>query len=176
VSATSGPRESGTRHEVCPVEAIPPGERRIVEVDGLSIGVFNVDGEFYALANVCPHQLAELCRGEVGGVVTSEGVGDYGWEREGQVVRCPRHKWAFDVTTGESVFNPHLRTRTFDVEVEERAGENVHGDGEGDDAEPDAEPETARQVEEYGTTLSGDEPPVDTYDVEVEDEVVVLYV
>lgn len=172
MSTSSEPSPTGTRHEVCSVDELPPGERRIVEVSGLSIGVFNVDGEFYALANVCPHQLAELCRGEIGGVVTSEGVGDYGWEREGEVVRCPRHKWAFDVTTGESVFNPHLRTRTFDVEVEpsEDAGRASAGKGGSID------PETARQVEEYGTALSGEEPPVDTYDVEVEDEVVVLYV
>lgn len=147
-----------TRHEVCPASELPPGERTIVEVEGLSIGVFNVDDEFYAMANVCPHQLAELCRGTVGGLVTSNRPGEYEREREGRIVRCPRHKWAFDVTTGESVFNPHLRTRTFDVEVEEV------GD------------EMAAEVEEYGTALSGEEPPVDTYDVEVEDEVVVLYV
>lgn len=147
-----------TRHAVCPVSELPPGERTIVEVDGLSIGVFNVDGEFYALANVCPHQLAELCRGPIGGVVTSSRPGEYDWEREGRIVRCPRHKWAFDITTGESVFNPHVGTRTFDVAVES------------------LDPEDAAEVEEYGTELSGDPPPVDTYDVEVEDEVVVLYV
>jgi nitrite reductase/ring-hydroxylating ferredoxin subunit len=168
------------RHEVCPVRELPPGERRIVEVEGLSysIGVFNVDGEYHALANVCPHQLAELCRGAVGGLVTSEEVGEYGWEREGEIVRCPRHKWAFDVTTGESVFNPHLRTRTFEVEVEARGGEATGSGDDGVDAGrgEEVDPETQRQRAEYGTALSGDEPPVDTYDVEVEDEVVVLYV
>lgn len=167
MSAGSDSAPTGTRHEVCPVADLPPGERRIVEVSGLSIGVFNVDGEFHALANVCPHQLAELCRGALGGVVTADGVGEYGFEREGRVVRCPHHKWAFDVTTGESVFNPHLRTRTFEVAIE--GSEHA---AEGDDVDP----ETAREVETYGTELSGEEPPVETYDVEVEDEVVVLYV
>ena len=71
------------RHEVCPAAAIPPGERRIVELSGLSIGIFNLDGEFYALANVCPHQLGNLCEGPVGGVTTAEGVGEFGYEREG---------------------------------------------------------------------------------------------
>lgn len=143
-----------TRHEVCPVEELPPGERTIVEVSGLSIGVFNVDGDFYGLLNTCPHQLADLCRGTVGGLVTSSAVGEYDFERDGQVIRCPRHKWAFDITTGESVFNPHLATRTFDVE-----------------AEPHEE-----DISEYGTSLEGDAPPVETFEVDVEDEVVVVYV
>ena len=147
------------RHEVCPVSALPPGERRIVEVSGLSIGVFNIDGEFYGLLNVCPHQLADLCAGQLGGLVTAPSVGEYEFERDGEIVRCPRHRWAFDVKTGESVFNPHLRTRSFDVETEPSEGEKA-----------------STQREEYGTELRGEEPPVDTYDVEVEDEQVVLYV
>ena len=188
MSASEEPSTAGTRHEVCPVEELPPGERAIVEVDGLSIGVFNVDGAFYALANVCPHQLAELCRGPIGGLVTSEAVGEYGWDREGEIVRCPRHKWAFDVKTGESVFNPHLRTRTFDVEVEASNDDGASGgDGDGDGPNEDGADATAgdadsvdaeaeRQRVEYGTPLSGEEPPVETYDVEVEDELVVVYV
>lgn len=147
-----------TRHEVCPVEDLAPGERRIVEVSGLSIGVFNVDSEFYALNNVCPHQLAPLCEGRITGTVTSEKVGEYDWEKDGQIVQCPWHHWEFDIKTGESVFNPHkVRTRTFDVEVETRA--------RGDDS----------QMSCYGTSLQGEEPPVETYDVEVEDDIVVLY-
>lgn len=147
------------RYEVCPEEALPPGERTIVDADGVSVGVFNVDGEFYALANACPHQLAELCRGQIGGHVTAPEVGEYETERDGQIIRCPRHRWAFDIKTGESVFNPHVRARTFDVDTE-AASDRDDGD---------------RQVERYGTALRGEEPPIETYDVEVEDEVVVLY-
>ena len=44
-------------------DEIPPGSRKIVEVDGRSIGVFNVDGEFLALRNRCPHQGGPLCEG-----------------------------------------------------------------------------------------------------------------
>ena len=143
-----------TRHEVCPIAELPPGERTIVDVDGLSIGVFNIEGQLYGLLNTCPHQLAELCRGKISGYVTSSKVGEYDFERDGQIIRCPRHKWAFDITTGESVFNPHLKTRTFEVETEE------------------VDPEVAA----FGTSLEGEAPPVETYDVEVEDEIVVVYV
>lgn len=144
-----------TRHEICSIEELPPGARTIVEVDGLSIGVFNVDGELYGLLNTCPHQLADLCRGTIGGYVDSTAPGEYTWERDGEIIRCPRHKWAFDITTGESVFNPHLQTRTFDV---------------------DTEPVDGATTTEYGTQLEGEAPPVETFDVDVENEVVVLYV
>jgi nitrite reductase/ring-hydroxylating ferredoxin subunit len=152
-----------TRYEVCPVEELSDGERKIVEVDGLSIGVFNVDGEFYALNNTCPHQLAPLCEGEVTGITSAEAVGEYEWSRDGEIIKCPWHHWAFDITTGKSVFNPHeVRTRTYDVEVES--------------SQPGDEPSEQRDDPEYGTELAGDEPPVETYDVAVEREIVVLYV
>lgn len=146
-----------TRHEVCPVGELDPGERLIIEVDGLSIGVFNVNGEYYALNNVCPHQLAPLCEGRITGMVTAETVGEFNWDRDGEIIECPWHHWEFDITTGESVFNPHkVRTRTFDVEVES--------------------PSDTDQVERYGMALTGDEPPVDTYEVTVEEDVIVVYV
>lgn len=148
--------------EVCTVEDLPPGSRTIVEVDDRSIGVFNVDGEFHALRNVCPHQLAPLCEGQLTGEMTAPAVGEYELTRQGEVVRCPWHGWQFDLKTGSSVFNPHVRTNTYEVEVECAAA------GEGD------------REAESGTDLAGEEPPVDTYDVAVEGEagheVVVLYV
>lgn len=161
-----------TRHEVCPVAELPPGEKRIVEVDGLSIGVFNVEGEFHALANVCPHQLAPLCEGPVTGDVVAPNVGEYEVVREGELVRCPWHGWKFDISTGESVHNPHeVSTRTFDVAVEQSTCRPDESD-----APVPSDDESAEQVEQYGTELKGDEPPVETYQVGVEQDVVVLYV
>ncbi|WP_436348382.1 Rieske (2Fe-2S) protein [Natronorubrum sp. FCH18a] len=165
-----------TRHEICPVGEILPGDRKIVEIDGLSIGIFNVDGDFHALANVCPHQLADLCRGPLGGHLTAPSVGEYEMQREGEIVRCPRHGWAFDVISGESVFNPHLQTRTFDVEVEHSDGNRPDVDGESCGDRSCSRGAEGEADEQYGTELSGSEPPVDTYEVTVEDHVVVLYV
>ena len=50
-----------------PADAIPPGSHRVVEVNGRQIGVFNIDGEFYALPNACFHQNGPLCRGMLSG-------------------------------------------------------------------------------------------------------------
>jgi len=102
------------------VSELPPGERKIVEVQGRSIGVFNVHGTYYALRNSCPHQGAPLCLGAVTGMTMPSKPGEYVWAREGEILRCPWHGWEFDVTSGRSVCNPHrTRVKTYEVTVEE---------------------------------------------------------
>lgn len=181
-----------TRQEVCPTSELEPGDRKLVEVGGISIGVFNVDGEFHALNNVCPHQLADLCAGPITGTTTSDEVGEYDeWVRDGEIIRCPWHGWEFEIESGESLFNPHVRTRSFEATVEESDGTAPESSGGAVSADPDETeasestadgsadsqaPDRTAQEEEYGTNLAGDEPPVDTYDVEVEQDTVVVYV
>jgi len=118
-------RRAGTRpHAICRVSELPPGGRKIVDVGSRSIGVFNVHGDFYALRSLCPHQGAPLCRGTITGTARASQPGEFIWEREGQVLRCPWHGWEFDITSGRSVFNPHrLRVRTYDVTVEQTTEE-----------------------------------------------------
>ena len=107
------------KHIVGPVHELPPGERRIVEAEGRSIGIFNVNGQFYALRNACPHQAAPLCLGAIKGMTMPSKPGEYVWAREGEIIRCPWHGWEFDLTTGRSIFNPHrTRVKTYDVTVE----------------------------------------------------------
>ena len=105
-------------HRVCQLSELPPGERRIVDAEGRSIGVFNVDGRLYAIRNACPHQGAALCRGLLTGTMMPSAPGTFDWQRDGEIIRCPWHGWEFDVTTGRSVFNPHrLRVKRYDVTV-----------------------------------------------------------
>ena len=103
-------------HVVAPAAELPPGSRRVVEVEGRSIGVFNVGGTFYALRNTCPHQGAPLCEGSVQGTALPSRPGEHRWARDGEILRCPWHGWEFDLTTGRSIFNPH-RTRVKRYEV-----------------------------------------------------------
>jgi nitrite reductase/ring-hydroxylating ferredoxin subunit len=108
------------RHIVGKVSELPPGERKIVEVQGRSIGVFNVHGTYYALRNSCPHQAAPLCLGAIKGMTMPSKPGEYVWAREGEILRCPWHGWEFDLTSGRSVCNPHkTRVKTYEVTVEE---------------------------------------------------------
>lgn len=107
-----------TLHYIGPSDEIPPGSRKIIQVGRKSIGVFNLAGEFYALLNVCPHQFAPLCQGTLCGYSPPSPVGEFRFEREGEILRCPWHGWEFDIKTGRSVFNPHaVRTGTFPVHV-----------------------------------------------------------
>jgi nitrite reductase/ring-hydroxylating ferredoxin subunit len=108
-----------TTYVVGRASEIAPGGRKLVQVGGRSIGVFNVEGKFYALRNACPHQGAPLCLGSIKGTAEESRPGEYVWGREGMILRCPWHGWEFDLTTGRSVFNPHrTRVRSYRVTVE----------------------------------------------------------
>lgn len=107
------------RHMVGQVAEIPPGNRKIVQVAGRSIGIFNVEGRFFAVRNSCPHQGGPLCLGPTMGLVTSDRPGQFNYERDGEILRCPWHGWEFDLATGRSVFDPtRTRVRSYQVEVE----------------------------------------------------------
>ena len=107
-------------HVVCKVDNLPVNTRLIVELEGRSIGVFNVNGVFYALRNRCPHQAGPLCVGKVRGTALPSEPGEYLWVREGEIVCCPWHGWEFDIKTGESVYDPfRCRVRSYEVSVVE---------------------------------------------------------
>ncbi len=107
------------RHVVGKKREFPPGTRRIVEVRGRSIGVFNVDGAYYALRNTCPHQGGPLCQGTLTGTMIPSEPGNYVYGMENRVLRCPWHCWEFDITTGKMIFVPDpLRVKTYEVGVE----------------------------------------------------------
>ena len=126
------------RHVVCPLDDLPPGERKIVTVGRRSIGVFNVNGNLYALRNRCPHKGAPLCMGIIRPLVTGPEPYQFEVSREGEILRCPWHGWEFDLATGRSVFNPHqVRVRSYDVSVEPA----------------EAEPDLDEAVENYPVTV-----------------------
>ena len=99
-------------------EAPAEGERRLLELGGRTVGVFRVEGAFYALADRCPHRAAPLCSsGEVVNAV--EGYGDaVRVTRESALVRCPWHKWDFDIATGRCAVDARLRVRRYAVRVD----------------------------------------------------------
>src|SRR4051812_35352664 len=74
-SPRSGGQLLGTasmaEHVVAPVDEIPPGTRKLVEVGGRAVVVFNLGGEFYALNNRCPHRGGSLFHGIQTGLVES---------------------------------------------------------------------------------------------------------
>jgi nitrite reductase (NADH) small subunit len=110
------------KHVVARREEIPPGGRKIVRVAGREVGIFNLDGTFYALKNVCPHQGARVCLGRIVGTALPSDVYEYAYGREGQILRCPWHEWEYDIATGESLFDPAVKIVSYPVAV---AGDDI---------------------------------------------------
>jgi nitrite reductase (NADH) small subunit len=81
---------------------VKPGQAVVVEVNGKTLAVFNVDGAFHAIDNTCVHRGGPLGEGDI----------------HGKVVACPWHGWQFDVTTGECVKNPAAKVEVYQVKVE----------------------------------------------------------
>jgi nitrite reductase/ring-hydroxylating ferredoxin subunit len=127
--------DDGSRFIVGTVDDIPPGSRKVITVNGREIGVFNVNGEYFAVLNRCPHQGGPLCSGRQTGFLTAPTPGDYQLTRPGEVIRCPWHGWEFDLRSGQSWCEPSkVRVRRYDVSVE--SGETLVAAGV-DDTDPD---------------------------------------
>jgi 3-phenylpropionate/trans-cinnamate dioxygenase ferredoxin subunit len=84
-------------------DEIASGEHRLVDADGTQIAVFNLDGEFFAIEDVCTHDGGELLSGRV----------------EGDQVICPRHGARFCIRTGAALTAPAYEpTPKFPVRIE----------------------------------------------------------
>ena len=94
-----------SRVKVAMANEISPGEGRVVEAGGRTLALFNVDGRFYAIDNVCLHRGGPLGEGDL----------------EGTIVRCPWHAWRWDVTSGANVNNPAVKMACFPVTVDDGA-------------------------------------------------------
>ena len=106
------------KYVVAEASEIESGGRKIVTIAGRSIGVFNLDGEFFALRNRCPHQGGRLCEGKLWGVLRSERPGAFEYRPSREILCCPWHGWEFHVRTGQSWCAPErLRVRRYEVET-----------------------------------------------------------
>jgi 3-phenylpropionate/trans-cinnamate dioxygenase ferredoxin subunit len=70
--------------DVAGTEELAPGSRRVVDINGVAVAVFNLGGEFFAIQDICPHDGGELANGKL----------------EGEVIVCPRHGARFSIKTG----------------------------------------------------------------------------
>ena len=77
---------------VCPLEELPPGSVKIVRAGEISVGVYNLGGELYALEDRCSHDDGPLAEGD--------------FDPETGVAICPRHGANFDIRTGRALTLP----------------------------------------------------------------------
>jgi nitrite reductase/ring-hydroxylating ferredoxin subunit len=96
------------------------GGRKIIDVNGKSIGVFRIDDQFYALRNRCPHQFGPLCAGTLAPRAVSGGPGDVRMDSGPPLLACPWHGWEYDLATGQSFMGPgrgNVPALSYDVSV-----------------------------------------------------------
>ena len=79
-------------YEVCPVDDLPSGSMRMNPAGGVTVGVYNCGGSYYALEDRCSHDDGPLVEGD--------------WDPERCVVICPRHGANFDIATGTALTLP----------------------------------------------------------------------
>src|SRR5262249_59966721 len=93
-----------------------------VEANGRQVGVVRVGDRFHALRNICPHQSAPLCAGQVMPAIRAGGVGELVADEGSLVVACPWHGWEFSIDDGCSAWDPKYRVRSYPVLVEDGRG------------------------------------------------------
>jgi 3-phenylpropionate/trans-cinnamate dioxygenase ferredoxin subunit len=92
--------------DICPLQDLPPGEKRLVMWEDLEIGVVNCRGEIFAIEDRCSHDDGELVEGEL--------------DEDDCAIECPRHGSRFDLRTGKPLNLPaYVPVDTFPVLVED---------------------------------------------------------
>lgn len=75
---------------IATTDELQPGERLVVELGREWVAVFNVDGQYYAIQDLCTHDDGPLAEGELNGCV----------------IECPRHGAQFDIRNGKVLSPP----------------------------------------------------------------------
>ena len=108
------------RFVVCREEALPPGQRILIDLDGRSVGVFNMNGHFHALHNRCPHAAGALCMGPITGTTapTVAGARTFTYTQDQHILRCAWHGWEFEIESGHCLSDERVRAKRFRVTVD----------------------------------------------------------
>jgi 3-phenylpropionate/trans-cinnamate dioxygenase ferredoxin subunit len=92
--------------KVAKISDLAPGEKMLVEYDDEDVGLFNLDGEFYAISDVCTHDGGPLVEGHL----------------DGDCIVCPRHGARFNIKTGEQTMPAFAPVPLYQVKIE---GDNI---------------------------------------------------
>lgn len=100
------------------------GERELIEVNGVEVGVLRVDGEYYAVRNRCLHDCGPVAEGSVGKKLIGEFVEpgkrvEKKYAEDEPIISCPWHGWSYDLQSGEQLANDDLMLPTYSVVVKD---------------------------------------------------------
>jgi nitrite reductase (NADH) small subunit len=88
--------------KACKTSDVREGSGKSIEIDGKAVAVFNVEGNYYAINDICGHRGGPLGEGEL----------------DGKTVICPWHGWRYDVTSGANELVPDLPTEKYAVKID----------------------------------------------------------
>jgi len=89
--------------KVAKTSDLAPGDKMLVEYDDEDVGLFNIDGEIYAISDVCTHDGGPLVEGEL----------------DGEWVICPRHGARFNVKSGQQTMPAFSPVPLYEVKIED---------------------------------------------------------
>ena len=98
-------------------DAPAEGALLMLDLGGHRVGLYRVEGTLHALADRCPHRGAPLCAGRIA-TPFAAGADGLALGRPHSIVRCPWHKWEFDITTGRSLVDAKLSVRRYAVRID----------------------------------------------------------
>ncbi len=88
--------------KVAKISELPLGGKMRVEYDGEDVGLFNLDGEFYAISDICTHDEGPLLGGNI--------IDD--------CIVCPRHGARFNIKTGQQTMPAFAPVPLYEVKIE----------------------------------------------------------
>ena len=90
--------------KVASVSDLPAGRSIVVQVNDRQIALFNVNGEFFALDNICAHRGGPLGEGFI--------------DNNNLTIQCPWHGWTYSLANGVSLIDSMMKVEKFDVKIE----------------------------------------------------------
>ena len=111
--------------KVCKEGELKIGSRKVISRDGEGeIGVFNVEGKYYAVKNECPHRGGPVCEGQIQKEIKADwrGPGNRIEETISSIptIACPWHGWEFKLENGEHIGDSKIHVKTYKVIIEDK--------------------------------------------------------
>ncbi len=108
------------KHFACETSDVSPEKPYKVSLNNRNYGIYQVDDEYYALSDKCPHRGGSLCGGPVTGTAMPVDIQKQGmyfeYGRDKELIRCSWHGWEFDIKTGACLADNRLKARKIELQ------------------------------------------------------------
>jgi nitrite reductase (NADH) small subunit len=111
-----------TEYSAGSVAEFADGDRKVVLCGQAEVGVFKIDGEFYAWHNRCAHLAGPICQGRIMKRVVEPVDADHcvrtqAYDESETHIVCPWHGYEYSIKTGRHPGNDRIRLRSADIVI-----------------------------------------------------------